>query len=378
MLDRLTRHAVALCFGAWVIGFVAYTATVGLPTKRSNVIAWLLLAIVALGVANPRRTARALVIDWSPLILFLAGYDLLRGASDSGRVGHTAPHLPFDEWIGFGTIPSVRLQEWLHVSGQVRWFDYVVWGTYISHFLVPLGLAAVLWALHSSRFRPYVYGIALLSFMSLATYWLYPAQPPWMTGQAGMHAPVDRIVHGMWQEVGVERAARVWEPSSATASNYSNPIAALPSMHAAFPMFILIMLSGIRRWLTALLCVYVVTMGISLVYAGEHFAFDVLLGLGVRGRRGVDRVDDLRDSRGARASLGCPSATSTSTRGRAAGHLPWCGTSGVAGLKVRGPVRTSLRSADHPGTPRPRTAKTPHPASSSLPRRRWCACFSAR
>lgn len=282
MSDSARRRVTRIALCVWVTTFAAYVVQVGVPTKRSNVLVWLVLAIVALGVGRPRATARALLLDWSPIILALVAYDALRGISDgAGRVAHVDPQLAFDSWLGGGTPLTVHLQGWLHPTDAVRWWDYGAWAVYTSHFLLPLGIAVVLWAIGSPRFRPYLLGLALLSWMALLTYWLYPAQPPWMTGQDGLHEPVARVVHGVWDHVGVHRAARVFEPSTPqAASRYSNPVAALPSLHGAFPMFIFLMLRGIRRWLTALLAVYVVAMGLTLVYAGEHFAFDVFMGWG--------------------------------------------------------------------------------------------------
>ncbi|MCW2960831.1 MAG: hypothetical protein JWM90_1218 [Thermoleophilia bacterium] len=278
VLTRLQPFHVAVL--AWVVAFVTYSVQVGLPTKRSNVLVWMILAILALGVARPRRTLRALLVDWSPMIVALVAYDLLRGLSDNAtRVAHTWPHLDLDEWLGAGQSLSVRLQDLFHTPGQVTWFDYPVWAVYTSHFLVPLGIAVALWAMGSMRFRPYLYGLTLLSWFALATYYLYPAQPPWMTAKLAGNDDVARIVHGMWKEVGIDRAARVWEPSTkVSGSKYSNPVAALPSLHAAFPFFIFISMLGIRRWLSVLLGTYAAAMGFVLIYAGEHFLFDILLG----------------------------------------------------------------------------------------------------
>lgn len=272
-----------IAIAIWVVAFVAYTVFVGLPTKRSNVLLWVVLAIFALGASRPKAMLVSLLRDWSPVILALVTYDLLRGLSDNGnRTAHSAPHFNFDRWIGGGITPTERLQEWFHVDGIVRWYDYAGWGVYTSHFLMPWAVALALWAVASPRFRPYLYGLALLSWMALATYYLYPAKPPWMIGQEGMHSEVSRIVHSVWKEVGIEKATRVFEPVDPRVaggkSAYSNPVAALPSLHAAFPMFIAIMLWSRRRWANVLLALYPIAMGLTLVYAGEHYIFDVVMG----------------------------------------------------------------------------------------------------
>jgi membrane-associated phospholipid phosphatase len=273
------RKIVYLTVPLFVAGFVVYSLTQGLPTKRSNVLLWMVLAIIAFGAGRPQRTFKSLLLDWSPIFIALGLYDLLRGLSDKGNAtAHTFPQHDFDTWLGRGTLPTVHLQKWLHATDGVRWYDYIGWVTYTSHFLLPLAIAVTLQVIGSPRFRPYLYGLALLSYMGLLTYYLYPAKPPWMTGQEHLNPHVTRIIHGVWKHVGVDAAARVYEPSHVSGRTYSNEVAALPSLHGAFPMFIFMMLRGIRPWLTAVLGLYVVMMGFTLVYAGEHFVFDVLMG----------------------------------------------------------------------------------------------------
>lgn len=277
-LPRLsTRRTIAIT--AWLTGFIANAASSGMPTKRSNVLVWVTLAIVALGIDRPRRTLRSFLTTWLPLFGTLAAYDLLRGISDDRvATAHTWPQLDFDRWLGFGTTPTVRLQHLLWTPGDPHWWDYAVWGVYQTHFLLPLMLAVVLWSMRHRLAVPYIVGIATLSWLALATYALFPAQPPWMVAQSGMTGDIARVVHHMWQDVGVDRAARVFTTNAVDGSHYSNPVAALPSLHAAFPMFIAVMLWGMHRRLNVLLAAYAAAMGFALVYAGEHFVFDVLMG----------------------------------------------------------------------------------------------------
>jgi membrane-associated phospholipid phosphatase len=60
---------------------------------------------------------------------------------------------------------------------------------------------------------------------------------------------------------------------------YSNPVAAMPSLHAAIPMMLaLLFWSRARWWLRTLLLTYALAMAVTLVYTGEHYVVDVLLG----------------------------------------------------------------------------------------------------
>ena len=263
----------------WIAGLVTYSVVIGMPTKRSNVLVWITLAVLAIGVDRPRATLVSFVTRWLPLFGALAAYDLLRGASDGTEAAaHTWPQLDVDVWLGGGRTLTERLQGWGWTPGHPHAWDYAAWAVYQSHFLMPLLIAVALWAMRDRMMTRYAVGIALLSWMALATYWLYPAQPPWMVARDGLTGGgIDRIVHQLWDDLGVHRAARVFDTSSHS-SRYANTVAALPSLHAAFPMLTAVLFWGRRRWLNVLLVAYPLAMGLSLVYAGEHFSFDIVLG----------------------------------------------------------------------------------------------------
>src|SRR5690606_33520570 len=59
----------------------------------------------------------------------------------------------------------------------------------------------------------------------------------------------------------------------------SNPVAAMPSLHTAFALFVVVFFAGsvARRWWPLLLA-YPLAMTFTLVYAGEHWVIDVLVG----------------------------------------------------------------------------------------------------
>lgn len=271
---RLVHATVAV----WACAFAVSVALDGIPTNRVPLATWIVTGVIAVGAGSPRRTARSILLDWLPVFAALAAYDLLRGWSDgNAALAHSWPHLDIDQAIGGGTTPSEHLQEAFHVPGTVRWWDYGLWAIYVSHFIAPFAVAVALWARRSARFRPYLYGFVLLSFMGVATYAAWPAKPPWMLAQEGATGPLVRIVQTMWGAVGVDTATRIWS-TDIEASRYSNLVAALPSLHAAFPALIACALWSRRRGFNALLLAYPLLMGLGLVYGGEHFTFDIVLG----------------------------------------------------------------------------------------------------
>jgi membrane-associated phospholipid phosphatase len=59
----------------------------------------------------------------------------------------------------------------------------------------------------------------------------------------------------------------------------SNPVAAMPSLHAAFALLITLFLwKSTRWWWRVPLAAYPLAMGFTLMYFGEHYAVDILAG----------------------------------------------------------------------------------------------------
>jgi membrane-associated phospholipid phosphatase len=86
---------------------------------------------------------------------------------------------------------------------------------------------------------------------------------------------IDRVIQSTLGVLGGETVNTAVEKGAA----YSNPVAAMPSLHAAIPMMLaLFFWPRVRAWLRVVLLAYAVAMGFTLVYAGEHYVIDVLVG----------------------------------------------------------------------------------------------------
>ena len=104
------------------------------------------------------------------------------------------------------------------------------------------------------------------------TYALYPASPPWMASDQGHVQRLTRITPVISQEFGVN-AARIMG-----SQHFVNRVAAVPSLHAATILLLTLFFWPMTKRWRWLLVLYPLAMGVSLVYLGEHYAFDVLLG----------------------------------------------------------------------------------------------------
>lgn len=125
---------------------------------------------------------------------------------------------------------------------------------------------------------PYIAGFIFLSFGGFVTYTLFPAAPPWMASELGYIEPIHRISSDIWYAMGVTNFSEIYSRLS------PNPVAAVPSLHAAYPTLMALFVAhafGVRR--TLWLWIYPVSLWVGIVYLGEHYVVDALLGIAYAG-----------------------------------------------------------------------------------------------
>jgi membrane-associated phospholipid phosphatase len=168
----------------------------------------------------------------------------------------------------------VDLQRALYQLKHPHWWDYATWAVYSTHFLVTAIVAAVLWRLQRERFRRFRSMVATLAFAAIAFFAVYPTVPPWLAGEQGLIPRVRRIPLHVSHHLGIHQVSTIFERGS----HFANVVAAVPSLHAAFPMLLFLFFWSSGWPVRILLGVYVLAMGIAVVYSGEHYVVDVLAG----------------------------------------------------------------------------------------------------
>ncbi len=295
LADATTRSRRRRLLLVVVVAFVLFVTLAGVPTGREWLTLWVLVTLFAAVGGDLAVWRRAVVKDWLPFMAVLFAYDLLRGlANEAGGSlfdlqrwpsnpsnfvsqarAHLLEPLHADEWLFGGHVPTVWLQQHFYDHGVVHWWDRVAVVVYLSHFLVSLVLAIVLWCVNYRLFRHYLAAFVTLTLVTLSTYLLYPAAPPWMAALSGKIPDVDRVVQSTLHALKSGTVNTAVEKGAA----YSNPVAAMPSLHAAIPMMLLVFFwSRVRVWVRVILVSYTLAMALTLVYTGEHYVIDVLVG----------------------------------------------------------------------------------------------------
>jgi hypothetical protein len=270
--DRRTLVRRLLALGL-ALAFLATCLVRGLPTDRVVLLGWVLGGLALYAAADGVRRLGRLLADWLPLVALLLAYDASRGLADGlGATVHVREPAAVDRFLGLGSLLTVVLQE----HWDAAWWQAFASLVYGSHFVVTPVVLAVLWLRDRQRWVRYARLVLVLSAAGLLTYVLYPAAPPWLAARDGVIEPVVRLSGAGWAVLGLPRAGALLAESQGQV----NPVAAVPSLHTAFALLTCLALLPVARrtWQRLLLLAYAPVMALVLVWSGEHYVVDTVLG----------------------------------------------------------------------------------------------------
>jgi membrane-associated phospholipid phosphatase len=239
-------------------------------------------APLGLCVAVRRSRTRDAAVCALQMWAYVAAYKFPHDdpAAQERRVRIDYPIL-LDRALGFGALPSMRLQRALSRSGPdgPRWraLDRVLVWAHWSWFMVPHGSIAYILVRHPARFpRAAVMTYATFN-LGASFYWLLPTAPPWWPAVAEARSREgEAAVRRMMVEYGEDFWKDGW------GSLYSvfggNPLAAMPSLHFATSLMAALLLAEVGPIAGALGFTYAATLAFALVYLGEHYVVDLLAG----------------------------------------------------------------------------------------------------
>jgi hypothetical protein len=139
---------------------------------------------------------------------------------------------------------------------------------FVGHFV--LTSIFFFWLYHANRdgFRRFRNGFLLATFIALVVHWQFPTAPPRLAG------------------VGLEDTLRQLsniDIGSPTSSSFSNPVAAVPSLHAGWAVGVglgLVLYARPLLW-RAVGVLYPLAVVVTIVVTGNHFIFDAIAGVAV-------------------------------------------------------------------------------------------------
>lgn len=264
----------------------AYLA-LGAATRTVRPYHWFMLIIIPAAFLAAER-CRKFFLDWAPLVAFWLVYDRLRLLQPMllNRVAVAWPY-ELERWL-FGSlfggdVPAHASRAWLAAHSSTALGASLSWTAqlvYLSHIvLVPL-LFMCLWArgradLRSqARFHRMMRAFAYLNFAAIAIYLLLPVAPPWWVSLYGTAQPTSDLLAQM-------RMSSAMDGRLVTAliHNASQWFAAVPSLHGAYPVLLLLLTWRERnKRLLVVLMVYALAMWAATVMLNQHYVIDLIAG----------------------------------------------------------------------------------------------------
>lgn len=219
--------------------------------------------------------ARMFLFDWIPFVLSYFGYEFLRSVVPFvNKNVHILGMIKIDQFI-FGYIPAAKFQSLLYNPTSLHWYDYASALVYISHFVTPMLVGFFFWLTDRKTFKEFSIALLILSYAALITFIVFPAMPPWMASDMGY------IPEKIPQTLGpIMSHFPIASFSFPTLYQFvaSDLVAAVPSLHAAFPLLILFYLVKKYKKAGLVFLPYVGAVWFAVMYLGEHYFTDILIG----------------------------------------------------------------------------------------------------
>ena len=241
--------------------------------KRAALTADVFVVFVSV-IAVMLGRGRAFVRDWAPFLLIFLAWEAMRGvANQFGAEVQSDAVIAVERFVSFGIVPPVELQRLLHTPGVIGPLEMATAAIYAAHFLLPLAVAFILWLKRRRAYYHYVIALMLMSFAQFFTAVVLPVAPPRFAGLYGEALQVVDLGSAVAQQTGIGVLSWAYH------NMIGNPVAAFPSLHAAYPILAYLYLRDHWPGVSWLMLVYTVAVWFSIMFLGHHYFVDALGGL---------------------------------------------------------------------------------------------------
>jgi membrane-associated phospholipid phosphatase len=235
-------------------------------------------APLAICVATRRSRARDVATACLQMWAYVAAYQMPHDDAEAlQRRVHIDYPVRVDRMLGAGLPPTLRLQSLASPDRFTARDKVLIWAHW-SWFAVPHSTLLYLLLAHPRHFeRAAVLTYAVFDLGAII-YWVLPTAPPWYAARHGrMDVPHMPRVRRMMEEYGEQFWQDRWGPLYSFLGG--NPLAAMPSLHFATSVMAAHLLADTGAVAGAVGWTYALTLGFALVYLGEHYLVDLLVGL---------------------------------------------------------------------------------------------------
>ena len=254
--------------GLLVAVSVAYLALVsGVMIWRGISVSPDYLLVILVPVAILSGRAFAFLRDWVPFVALFLGYEALSGiAPKLGIKPQTGSMVHIETTLFDGRDPSEVLQR--HFGG-LHWLLIACTVIYFCHFLFPIAVGTVLWLIDRTQFLRFSVALLAMSFAAFIFFLLLPTAPPWYAHNLGLLPGVRDLLHGTLPSAISPYFQRL----------DADPVAAFPSLHAAYPTLGALALWRVSRRTALVMAPWCLAVWFSVVFLGQHYVIDVTGGI---------------------------------------------------------------------------------------------------
>ncbi len=268
----------SLAWGVVAAGVAAPLVRRKARVHPAAVIATAASAPVALSVAMPKSRTRDVGICVLQMWAYIAAYEMPNDDHESleARV-HIDYPVVADKALGLGVPPTIRLQRLFAHPGEIQGYEKVlVWAHWVW-FAVPHSALVYVLLRRRDLFARSAFMTYAVFDIGAVVYWLVPTAPPWYAAERGRFDDGETPrVRRMMIEYGAQFWKHRWGPLYSSLAG--NPLAAMPSLHFATSLMAARVLSQTGKVAGAVGWGYAGTLGLALVYLGEHYVTDLLAG----------------------------------------------------------------------------------------------------
>ncbi len=226
------------------------------------------------------QKTRRFILGFSIFILYWIIYDSMR-ILPNYQVNTVHIKQPYIiEKSLFGVVYNNKLltpNEYFDII-HTKTLDIIAGLFYLNWVPVPLAFAFYLYFKNKELFINFSLTFLLVNIAGFIIYYLYPAAPPWYVKIYGFDLHIG--VPGNTAGLGRFDALTGINVFSSLYGKNANVLAAMPSLHASYPVVVLYYaLKNRMKAASGFFVIFMLGIWFSAVYSGHHYIIDVLAGL---------------------------------------------------------------------------------------------------
>ena len=265
--NNIILLSIALLYFCWVYFFV------GLRPDHLYLIALVTIAYLV------HPSSKKVVLGFILFIIYWIIYDSMRVFPNyiANTVHITEPYEIEKSLFGITTNQEIVTPNEYFAANSSTFLDVLSGFFYINWVPIPLLFASYLFVKNKKLLIHFFGAFLIVNLIGFVFYYIYPAAPPWYIEKYGTEV----IQNTQGSAAGLTRFddyfnINVFRPLY---EKNANVFAAIPSLHAAYP--IIVLLYGIRQKLKLgiiIFAIFLIGIWFSAVYSGHHYVIDLIAG----------------------------------------------------------------------------------------------------